>query len=213
MLYGLFMLPLADFKTVLAPPPKEVGVTPEFVLSTVAGVGLVALALALLLVGLWMWRTLRHRPAKPATPYGAAMPENLILIDGSNVMHWQDNTAQLAPLLQVIKDLKARGFAPGVVFDANASYELFGKYLNEQELSRMLSLPQDQLLVVPTGAQADPYIIANAIQYKTRIVTNDRFRDWAKDYPQVDDPEFLIWGGIKDGKVWLRYPDLSPNTM
>jgi hypothetical protein len=201
------MLTLADFKTVLAPPPPEPGVSPDMVLSTVAGIVVVALALAVLFAGFRLWSSLRHRPAKPAKS------RNWILIDGSNVMHWQDNTAQLAPLLLVIEDLKARGFEPGVVFDANAGYKLFGKYLNENEFSRKLSLPPNQLLVVPKGAQADPFIIETALKYQAAIVTNDRFRDWSGKYPEVDDPDFLIWGGFKDGKVWFRHPNLSPNTL
>ena len=201
MLHLIFLLPLADYKTVLAPPPKDPGVQPDMVLSTITGVGLLALALGLLLVGLRLWGARRQRSARH---------KNWILIDGSNVMHWQDNTPQLAPLLQVIEDLKERGFAPGVVFDANAGYKLFGKYLNEHELSGMLSLPLNQLLVVPKGKQADPFIIETALKFGVPVVTNDRFSDWAETYPEVAEPGFLIWGGMKDGEVWLRYPNLSP---
>lgn len=202
MLYVLFLLPLADSKTVLAPPPKDAGVQPDMVLSTLTGVGLVAVALGLLIVGFRLWVSLRKRPAKR---------KNWILVDGSNVMHWQDNTPLLAPLLQVIADLKERGFAPGVVFDANVGYKLSGKHLNEHELSQMLSLPVDQLLVVPKGEQADEYIIETALKFGVPIVTNDRFSDWAEAYPKVAEPGFLVWGGIKDGEVWLRYPNLSPD--
>jgi len=212
MLHVLFLLPLADFKTVKAPPPRTADSAPdtllsaESVLSSVSGVVLIVLAFGLLYVFVRLRSTLAARFAKPVGP------KNWIVVDGSNVMHWQDNTPQLAPLLCVIEDLKKRGFAPGVVFDANAGYKLFGKYLDERELSRMLVLPLNQLLVVPKGIQADPYIIETALKFNAPIVTNDRFRDWAETYPEVTEPGFLIWGGIKEGKPWLRYPDLSPGT-
>lgn len=74
-----------------------------------------------------------------------------VLIDGSNVMHWLDNTPQLAPLLQVVHDLSRRGLKPGIVFDANVGYKLMGKFMGEGDLSRLLSLPRDQILVVPKG--------------------------------------------------------------
>jgi hypothetical protein len=37
-----------------------------------------------------------------------------------------------------------------------------------------------------------------------RIVTNDRFRDWAEAHPEILEPGFLIWSGMRDGKVWLK---------
>ncbi len=135
-----------------------------------------------------------------------------ILVDGSNVMHWQDSTPQLAAVQRVVEDLKARGFAPGVVFDANAGWKLSGKYLRESDFARMLCLPQDQLLVVPKGTQADPWLLATARDFKARVVTNDRFRDWVADYPEVAEPGFLIRGEIREGKVWLKTPDLAPDA-
>lgn len=207
MVYVLFVLPLADFKTVQAPVTEVIAGTPDTLLSTFTGMAIIAVAFGLLLVGLRLWGAVVRRPVTPAKP------KNWILVDGSNVVHWQDNTPQLAPLLKVIKDLKARGFSPGVVFDANAGYKLFGKYLNERDLSRMLTLPQDQVLVAPKGTPADPYILDTARKFKAQVVTNDRYRDWAGTYPEVAEQDLLIWGGIKDGKLWLRYPDLAPASV
>lgn len=125
-------------------------------------------------------------------------------MDGSNVMHWEGNAPRLAPILQVVEDLKTRGYAPGVVFDANAGWKLFGKYLNERDLGRMLGLPTDQVLVVPKGTQADPYILDTARKFSARIVTNDRYRDWAEAHPEVTEPGFLVRGGMQEGKLTLK---------
>ncbi|MBL9053706.1 MAG: hypothetical protein JNN02_08245 [Tabrizicola sp.] len=126
-----------------------------------------------------------------------------VLIDGSNVIHWQDNTPQLAPLLQVVNTLSRQGLKPGVVFDANIGYKLSGAFMGERDLSRMLSLPSDQILVVPKGTQADPFLLETARDLNARIVTNDRYRDWVERYPDVVRPERLIRGEMRDGRVKL----------
>ena len=126
------------------------------------------------------------------------------MVDGSNVIYWQDNTPQLEPLLQVVQDLSRRGLKPGVVFDANVGYKLSGKFLGERDLSRLLSLPRDQILVVPKGTQADSFLLETARDLKAPIVTNDRFRDWVDRYPDVAQQGRLITGGIRDGQIWLK---------
>ena len=131
----------------------------------------------------------------------------LILIDGSNVMHWQDNTPSLLPLLQTIDELRQRGFTPSVVFDANAGYKLMGKYMHHDDLARLLTLPHDQVLVVPKGMPADPYLLTTARDLGASIVSNDRYRDWAEEYPEFSEPQRLIKGGVKDGKVHLLRTD------
>lgn len=149
-----------------------------------------------------------QRPATPPVPR-AKDKRPVVLIDGSNVMHWLDNTPQLAPVREVVRDLSSRGMKPGVVFDANAGYKLMGKFLGEQELAKLLSLPKDQILVVPKGTQADPYLLETARDLQARIVTNDRYRDWAERYPDVAKPENLVQGEMRDGRVWLKGMDKS----
>ena len=170
---------------------------------------LLALAAVLASVFLVLWV---RRPSR--TPSRGERPRvddgRTILIDGSNVIYWQDNTPQLAPLLQVVQELSGRGLRPGVVFDANVGYKLTGAFLGERELSRMLSLPRDQILVVPKGTQADPYLLETARGLKARIVTNDRYRDWGDRYPDVAHPARLVRGGMRDGKVWLAESDAAP---
>ncbi len=134
----------------------------------------------------------------------ATRDEAWILIDGSNVMHWQDNTPAFDPLTKVIAQLQGLGYLPGIVFDANAGWKLQGRYLNDGQLASLLGLERRQVLVVPKGSQADPFLLQTAREYGVRIVTNDRFRDWADQHPEVLDPKFLIRGGMREGKVWLQ---------
>lgn len=126
-----------------------------------------------------------------------------IIIDGSNVMHWLDGTPQLAPLRDVIAALQERDFVPGVVFDANAGYKLEDRYLNDTHLAQMLGLQVEQVMVVPKGEQADATILTAARDYGVRIVTNDRFRNWADSFPEVAQTSTLVRGGYRDGQLWL----------
>jgi Zc3h12a-like Ribonuclease NYN domain len=129
--------------------------------------------------------------------------ERWVVVDGSNVMHWQDNIPSIAPLRDVIRRLTDQGYSPGVVFDANAGYKLAGKYVDDAEFAKLLNLPRDQIFVVPKGTQADPFLLASARDLGARIVTNDRFRDWADRHPEALEPGFLIRGGYRDGALWL----------
>ncbi len=131
-----------------------------------------------------------------------------ILVDGSNVMHWQNEVAQIATVRLVIDALEAHGFHPGVVFDANVGYKIGDRYQDDAALARMLGLTENQVLVVPKGTPADPCLLQTARDLGARVVTNDRYRDWAEAHPEVRRPGFLIRGGFRDGSLWLD--DLAP---
>jgi hypothetical protein len=201
---GLAFLPLAQAQT-LGSPELSMALTdmPELFL-------LAALAVALLVL---LRRGRRRRGSGPATGdrrerTGAAIKpkrkRNWILVDGSNVMHWEDNTPQIEPVRRVVAALRAQGLDPGVVFDANVGWKLFGRYLGERELGQLLDLPQDQVLVVPKGSPADPWLLTTARDFGARIVTNDRFRDWVDAHPEVTSPGFLVHGGLSGKGVWLE---------
>ncbi len=134
---------------------------------------------------------------------GEAPARNHVLIDGSNVMHWRDNTPQIDTLREVIAHLRGLGLAPGVIFDANAGYLLTGKYRHDGAMARYLGLPEDRVMVVPKGTVADTTLLTVARDMDAPIVTNDRYRDWAAEYPEIAEPGRLIRGGYRDGALWL----------
>jgi hypothetical protein len=77
--------------------------------------------------------------------------------------------------------------------------------MNELEFAMLLDLPESQIFVVPKGTQADPYLLDAARGFEARIVTRDRFRDWAEAHPEVKERGFLIRGGYRDsGEFWLE---------
>ncbi|MFN4192703.1 MAG: NYN domain-containing protein [Tabrizicola sp.] len=157
---------------------------------------LLAAALAATFLVLWL-----RRPTGKRSKDG---PKVWVLIDGSNVMHWRENVPDLAVVKDVARALASQGFVPGVVFDANAGWKLFGRYIHDGEFARLLGLEKRQVLVVAKGTQADPFLLQTAREFDARIVTNDRFRDWAEAHPEVQEPGFLIRGGVREGKVWLQ---------
>lgn len=158
--------------------------------------GLVALAVALLVLPLILalLRRLLRR----------LRPRRHVVVDGSNVMHWRDNTPDLEVLRAVVAELKRRGYTPGVVFDANAGYKLMGRYRHDGAMARLLGLPEDQVMVVPKGQVADGWILAAARDLGAPVVTNDRYRDWAEAHPEVTGPGYLIRGGYREGRLWLE---------
>lgn len=133
-------------------------------------------------------------------------PKRWVIIDGSNVMHWDGGTPDLRPVQDAIRALTRAGFTPGVVFDANAGYKLQGRYLNDRDLSRLLNLPRDRIMIVPKNTPADPMILTAARDYAARVVTRDRFRDWIDTFPEIRQPGFLIAGRYEGDTLLL---DLS----
>ena len=138
------------------------------------------------------------------SPRAAKSAPRSIVVDGSNIMHWKDETPQLATIKEVVRSLADQGYQPGVVFDANAGYKLAGRYLDDRPLARALGLPEDRVLVVPKGNPADPVILKAARDLGAPILTNDRFRDWAEHFPEISHPGHLLRGGYRNGVLWLE---------
>jgi Zc3h12a-like Ribonuclease NYN domain len=128
---------------------------------------------------------------------------NWIIVDGSNVLYWRDNTPQLETLRDVLRHLREQGYSPGVVFDASAGYRVSDRYQDDADWGAMLGLPIDRVVVVHKGTVADLTVLAAARDLGARIVTNDRYRDWADQHPEVREPGHLIRGGYRDGALWL----------
>ena len=148
---------------------------------------------------------LRRRTGQGTTP--GLRPD--FIIDGSNVMYWLDKTPQTQPLFDILSELRRRGFVVGVVFDANAGHKLWQRYRDDFYFSQHLGLSEEQVLVVPKGSPADPIILTAARNHGARIITNDRYRDWVDQFPEIATPGHLVRGGYRNGKLWLDETALS----
>ena len=143
-----------------------------------------------------LYLLLRALPAKPRRA-------SQVILDGSNVMYWRDGKPDIGTVRAVLDLAAARGMTPGVVFDANAGYLLFDKYVGDRAFAKILKLPRDRILVVPKGTPADPTILTAARDLGARVISNDRFRDWVEDFPELAEPSQLIRGGYRNGALWL----------
>ncbi|MCK8465545.1 hypothetical protein MUY35_16920 [Aliiroseovarius sp. S1339] len=153
-----------------------------------------ALASLLLLVRFFQKLDPKQKSRKPKSLSKPAkqQPDKPAVIDGSNVMHWKEGEPSFDPLHDVISKLKWLGFTPGVMFDANAGYLLEGRYLDDAAMAARLLLPENAVVVVEKGRPADPVILAAATNIGAIVVTNDRYRDWMADFPEVRKPDFLV---------------------
>ena len=133
---------------------------------------------------------------------------NQAVIDGSNVMYWQNGEPHLDPLRSVVQLLKEEGYSPRVLFDANAGYLLSGVYLHDQPLAKLLNISSNHVMVVPKGQPADPLILQLARDSKGVVISNDRFRDWVDDFPEIREKGRLIRGGYRQGQLWLDLPHI-----
>jgi len=155
---------------------------------------LAALAAGGLLVRAWLTRV--RTPA-------LRLPRKRILVDGSNVLYWADNTPDPVTIITVLQALKGQGYAPVIWFDANIGHLIDGRYMNAKAMAQRIGLPQDAVHVAKRGTPADPMILSMAMRDQLRIVTNDRYRDWHETYPHLALGGLLVPGRIEDGQVVL----------
>ena len=142
-----------------------------------------------------------------------AAPQRKVIVDGSNVMYWKDDTPQIDTVREVLDRLAALGFTPGIIFDANAGHLLAGRYLHHAAFAGLLGLAEDRVMVVDKGTPADAAILAAARDLGARIVSNDRYRDWLDQHPEVGRPGALIRGGFADGALWLALEEAAQSPV
>jgi hypothetical protein len=117
-----------------------------------------------------------------------------ILVDGSNVLFWQGGLALADVPERVVRALIARRFAPVVYFDNS-----IGRHMGQVALLRLEALTQ--VSVASAGTPADALLLAACGNGRRQIVSNDRFRTWRDDHPQLQS-RWLVTGRIgKGGRV------------
>lgn len=145
--------------------------------------------------------------AKPRTPLKSAPSKwrayagRQIVIDGTNVLYWDGETAQMDTLRSVVDYLKQRDINPIVFLDASSRHHLKDKSLTEKGFARALGLPQVRVMVCPAGTEADVFILKFAAKEGLPILSNDRFGDRAKLTKGIKIVKGVMTGGrpILDG--------------
>jgi hypothetical protein len=151
-----------------------------------------------------------HGMAVIAKPRDAAFApptyrDDLVLIDGSNVMNWYADAGlahdpSLAPVTALLARLGAMGKRAGVVFDASAGHRLWGRFAGGAEFAALLPLAAD-VFVVDKGTIADTVLIDVARSDGMVIISNDHFRD-----APIARHLLKQKGYVKDGAITLLEP-------
>ena len=128
----------------------------------------------------------------------AAEPESRIaIIDGSNVAHaGERDQAHLENITVMIAKLIEEGYEPIVVVDAALRHQIDDRRGYEEMVD------QGKIRQAPAGTDADYFILAFARELDASVVSNDRFKDREKAFPEAR--ERVIRYMIVSGEVVLE---------
>jgi hypothetical protein len=108
--------------------------------------------------------------------------KKVVLVDGSNVAHSTEGEApRVANILAVRDKLREEGEDPIIVADAALRHQIDDSDAYEQMVEEGL------VRQAPAGTDADYFILSFARELDASIVSNDRFRDRIKQFPEVKD--------------------------
>ena len=120
-----------------------------------------------------------------------------VLVDASNVAHaTEGGEARLSNIDLVQQKLRDKGFEPLIVADAALRHQIDDKRAYERLIT------DGVVHQAPAGTDADYFILSFAREMDARILTNDRFRDRAEQFPQERDR--IIRYMIVQGEVVLE---------
>jgi len=106
----------------------------------------------------------------------------VIIVDGSNVAHsTEGEQPQLANILAVRQKLSEDGREPIVVADAALRHQI------DDRAGYEALVDEGVVRQAPAGTDADFFILSFARELDARIVSNDRFRDRARQFPDAQD--------------------------
>jgi len=104
----------------------------------------------------------------------------VVLVDGSNVAHSSEaEQPSLADIVAVCDKLRGDGYDPVVVVDAALRHQIDDKASYERLVD------EGHIRQAPAGTDADYFILSFARELDASIVSNDRFRDRQKVFPEA----------------------------
>jgi hypothetical protein len=126
------------------------------------------------------------------------MPEEseqkVAIVDGSNVAHsTEGDKPKLENIQLVCEKLVEQGYESVVVADAALRHQIDDK----PEFERMVD--SGKIRQAPAGTDADYFILAFARELDAAVVSNDRFKDREKAFPEAR--ERVIRYMIVNGEV------------
>ena len=105
---------------------------------------------------------------------------NVVLVDGSNVAHSiEGEPPHVANLIAVREKLREEGLEPIIVADAALRHQID----DPQRYEKMID--DGMVRQAPAGTDADYFILSFARELNASVVSNDRFRDRIKQFPEI----------------------------
>jgi hypothetical protein len=109
-------------------------------------------------------------------------PESRVaIIDGSNVAYSSEAQARLANITLICEKMEEEGYEPVVVVDAALRHQID----DNKGYERMVE--KGAIRQAPAGTDADYFILAFARELDAVVVSNDRFKDREKAFPEARD--------------------------
>lgn len=106
----------------------------------------------------------------------------VVLVDGSNVAHSTEGAKPLVANLLAVRDkLKEEGLDPIIMADAALRHQIDDPKVYEDMID------SGSVRQAPAGTDADYFILTFARELDADIVSNDRFRDRVKQFPEARD--------------------------
>jgi hypothetical protein len=104
----------------------------------------------------------------------------VVIIDGSNVAHaGSGEQASLRSITLICDKLREEGYEPVIVADAALRHQIDDKEAYEELVTG------GNIKQAPAGTDADYFILSFARGLEASIVSNDRFRDREKSFPEA----------------------------
>ena len=107
---------------------------------------------------------------------------DVVLVDGSNVAHsTEGEPPHVANLIAIRDKLVEEGLEPIIVADAALRHQI-------DDPKRYEKMIDDGMVrQAPAGTDADYFILAFARELNASVLSNDRFRDRIKGFPEIKD--------------------------
>ena len=120
--------------------------------------------------------------AQPISEEHGGETSNVVLVDGSNVAHSiEGEPPHVASIVAVRDKLLEEGLEPIIVADAALRHQIDDPRLYEKMIE------DGMVRQAPAGTDADYFILSFGRELNASIVSNDRFRDRIKQFPEVRD--------------------------
>ena len=124
-----------------------------------------------------------------------------VVVDASNVAHYvknKDGKPQMINILAAVKALEESGDEFVIIADASLRHEIDDK----EKFVKLLE--SDNVEEVPAGNDADHFILDIAVREKAKVLSNDKFRDYAAEFRNI--PSMRIPFIIDNGRLTFGKP-------